>query len=176
MGSKPVLVSWNHADKLLQPVIKLRDFLKCRRATTAPSSTRLIGLVIDRDSQPVVSTVGPILRRVSNLSERPLETIGSRSFFCRSFHRYTLPRRCAVIRSHEDSASLGAVATYGLVSDQSSAFLESESGSFQRESDHTLLRLRRRPGDRTALGAEAAYGLTSDQSTSAIPGIHRLQW
>jgi hypothetical protein len=51
----------------------------------------------------------------------------------------------------------------------------SESGSFQRESDHTLLRLRRRPGDRTALGAEAAYGLTSDQSTSAIPGIHRLQ-
>jgi hypothetical protein len=54
------------------------------------------------------------------------------------------------------------------------AFLEVESGSFQRESDHTLLRLRRRPGDRTALGAEAAYGLTSDQS-SAIPGIHRLQ-
>jgi hypothetical protein len=41
----------------------------------------------------------------------------------------------------------------------------SESGSFQREK-HTLLRLRRRPGDRTALGAEAAYGLTSDQSTS----------
>jgi hypothetical protein len=33
----------------------------------------------------------------------------------------------------------------------------SESGSFQREK-HTLLRLRRRPGDRTALGAEAAYG------------------
>jgi hypothetical protein len=78
-------------------------------------------------------------------------------------------------RSHEDSASLGAVATYGLVSDQSpSAFLEVRSGSFQRESDHTLLRLRRRPGDRTALGAEAAYGLTSDQSTS-YPSIHRLQ-
>jgi hypothetical protein len=29
--------------------------------------------------------------------------------------------------SHEDSASLGAVATYGLVSDQSPAFLESPS-------------------------------------------------
>jgi hypothetical protein len=75
----------------------------------------------------------------------------------------------AVMHAVMNSASLGAVATYGLVSDQSpSAFLESESGSFQRESDHTLLRLRRRPGDRTALGAEAAYGLTSDQSTSAI--------
>jgi hypothetical protein len=79
MDHKPVLVSWNHADKLLQPVIKLRDFLNADAATTAPSSTRLIGLVIDRDSQPVVSTVGPILRPyVSNLSERPLETIGSR--------------------------------------------------------------------------------------------------
>jgi hypothetical protein len=36
-------------------------------------------------------------------------------------------------RSHEDSASLGAVATYGLVSDQSSAFLEVGSGPFQQK-------------------------------------------
>jgi hypothetical protein len=44
------------------------------------------------------------------------------------------------------SASLGAVATYGLVSDQSpSAFLESESGRFS-EKAIILLRLRRRPG------------------------------
>jgi hypothetical protein len=78
-------------------------------------------------------------------------------------------------RSHEDSASLGAVATYGLVSDQSLAPSWSRVRLVSARSDHTLLRLRRRPGDRTALGAEAAYGLTSDQSTSAIPGIHRLQ-
>jgi hypothetical protein len=34
MDHKPVLVSWNHADKL-QPVIKLRDFLKCRRGNNS---------------------------------------------------------------------------------------------------------------------------------------------
>jgi hypothetical protein len=45
--------------------------------------------------------------------------------------------------------SLGAVATYGLVSDQSLA--PSWSGRLVSASDHTLLRLRRRPGDRTAL-------------------------
>ena len=35
MDHKPVLVSWDHADKLLQPVIKLRDFLKCRRGNNS---------------------------------------------------------------------------------------------------------------------------------------------
>jgi hypothetical protein len=132
MDHKPVLVSWNHADKLLQPVIKLRDFQNADAATTAPSSTRLIGLVIDRDSQPVVSTVGPILRPcMSNLSERPSKLLAAESLL--------LVVHFIGIRSsamHEDSASLGAVATYGLVSDQSpSAFLESPSParSFQRE-------------------------------------------
>jgi hypothetical protein len=95
---------------------------------------------------------------MSNLPNDPLETIGSRTFLLVVHFigiRSLGDARSA--RSHEDSASLGAVATYGLVSDQSpSAFLESPTGSFQRESDHTLLRLRRRPGDRTALGAEAA--------------------
>jgi hypothetical protein len=118
----------------------------------------------------VVSTVGPILRPcVSNLfRERPLETIGSRiPFLSFSFHRYTLLGDArSHARSHEDSASLGAVATYGLVSDQSLA--PSWRSSPARLKAIILLRLRRRPGDRTALGAEAAYGLTSDQSTSAI--------
>jgi hypothetical protein len=132
MDHKPVLVSWNHADKLLQPVIKLRDFLKCRRGNNSTVVNSSLIVYIDRDSQPVVSTVGPILRPcMSNLFERPLETIGSRiPFTCRSFHRYTL----GDARSHEDAPAPGAVATYGLVSDQSpSAFLESGPARFSEK-------------------------------------------
>jgi hypothetical protein len=56
----------------------------------------------------------------------------------------------AVMHAVEDSASLGAAATYGLVSDQSpSAFLESPSPA--RFSEIILLLRLRRPGDRTAL-------------------------
>jgi hypothetical protein len=39
----------------------------------------------------------------------------------------------AVMHSHEDSASLGAVATYGLVSDQTSAFLEVSPARFSEK-------------------------------------------
>jgi hypothetical protein len=66
MDHKPVLVSWNQANKLRQLVIKLRDFLKARRGnnnTVVNSSHRSS----HRTRHPV-STVRPILRpSMSNL-------------------------------------------------------------------------------------------------------------
>jgi hypothetical protein len=92
MDHKPVLVSWNHADKLLQPVIKLRDFLKCRRgnnSTVVNSSHRSS----HRSRQPARGLDGGT--NIAPVYVEPfrttLETIGSRiPFTCRSFHRYTL--------------------------------------------------------------------------------------
>ncbi len=135
MDHKPVLVSWNHADKLLQPVIKLRDFLKCRRgnnSTVVNSSHRSS----HRSRQPARgldggTNIAPVCVEPFPISERPLETIGSRIPFLLVVHFIgirSLGDARSHARSHEDSASLGAVATYGLVSDQSpSAFLESPS-------------------------------------------------
>ncbi len=131
MDHKPVLVSWNHADKLLQPVIKLRDFLKCRRgnnSTVVNSSHRSS----HRSRQPARgldggTNIAPVCVEPFPISERPLETIGSRIPFLLVVHFIGI-RSLGDVSSQEDSASMGAVATYGLVSDQSpSAFLESPS-------------------------------------------------
>jgi hypothetical protein len=104
MDHKPVLVSWNHADKLLQPVIKLRDFLKCRRgnnSTVVNSSHRSMS----------IATASPSRRwdqycaRVRTFSERPRNYWQQNPFFAVLFFGVrSLGDARSHARSHEAPA------------------------------------------------------------------------
>jgi hypothetical protein len=128
MDQKLVLVTWNQADKLQKLLyIKLRDFLKARRGNNNNTVVNSSHRSSHRTRHPARSLDGGANTAPVHIKAFPNDVsklFGADPFFtCRFF---ICVRSHGDVRSLEDSANLGAVATRGLVSDQStSAFLES---------------------------------------------------
>jgi hypothetical protein len=121
MDHKPILVSWSKADKLHHPVSNSVTFLKPDATTTTPvlNSSQTSS---HRTLYPYRSLeVGPALRPcMSNLFRTTSRNYWQQIPSLPIFH-FIGVRSLDDVRSLEDGANLGVVATRGLVSDKSTS-------------------------------------------------------